>query len=185
MASITDYKANGDWFYIIPAILIVDFVVILMSKYPSSTPIFAVANLNKWYDAFGAVAVAADVLSIAIGIAAARYIYWALNLNGLLAFLAAVVGFQLAHDIFFYVAVVLQMPAGHNRMIDIFKSYGEENGAKILISDALMMLSSVGLAMGLKSLPAHVTTATTLVSLYALCYAIYTRDPAANVLCQS
>ena len=172
MASIANYKATGDWFYIMPAIAIVDFAVIIMSKY-----IFTSTSLNKWYAAFGPVGVAADILSIAIGIAAARYIYSALNLNGLLSFLAAIVGFQLAHDIFFYVAVILQMPPGHNRMIDVFKSYGDEHGAKILGVDALMMLASVGLAMGLKSLPAHVTTATSLVTLYALCFAIYTRDP--------
>ena len=175
MASIANYKATGDWFYIIPAIAIVDFAVIIMSKY-----IFTSTSLNKWYDAFGPVGVAADILSIAIGIAAARYIYSALNLNGLLPFLAAIVGFQLVHDILFYVAIILQMPPGHNRMIDVFKSYGDEHGAKILVVDALMMLASVGLAMGLKSLPAHVTTATTLVTLYSLCFAIYTRDPPAK-----
>jgi hypothetical protein len=171
--SIANYKANGDWFYIIPAIAIVDFIVILMWKY-----LFVSTNLNKWYEIFGPVGVAADILSIAIGIAAARYIYGVFNLNGLAAFLISIVGFQLAHDLFFYFAVVLQMPPGHNRMIDIFRSYGDEHGAKILMIDALMMLSSVGIAMGLKALPAHVTPPVTLVTLYALCYAIYTRDPA-------
>ena len=66
-------------------------------------------------------------------------------------------------------------------MIDAFKSYGDEHGIKILMIDALMMLSSVGIAMGLKALPAHVTTATSLVTLYVLCFAIYTRDPATKI----
>ena len=174
---ITNYKATGDWFYILPAIALVDFIVILLAKYPSATPLFAVDSLNAWYDAFGIAAVAADIFSIAIGIAAARYIFGALGLKGLLPFLLILVGFQLAHDLFFYTAVIKPMPKGHNKMIDIFKSYGTENGAKILVSDALMMLASVFIASGLKGLPAHVTTAVTLVTIYGICYAIYTRDP--------
>jgi hypothetical protein len=177
MASITNYKAIGDWFYILTAVVLVDFVVILLAKYPSDKPLFAVGSLNAWYDAFGLAAVAADVFSIAIGIAAARYIVTSLNIKGLLSFLAVIVAFQLAHDIFFYTAIIQPMPPGHNKMIDIFKSYGKENGAKILVSDALMMLASVGIAMGLKGLPAHITTAVALITLYGVCYAIYTRDP--------
>ena len=179
MASITNYANNSDWFYIMPAILLVDLVVILIGKYPSSKPIFGAAII-KWYDEFGLAAVAADVLSIAIGIAAARYLLAFLGFKGILAFLALLIAFQLAHDIFFYVAIIQQMPSGYNRMIDVFKEYGAENGSKILVADALMMLVSVGIAIGLKSMPAHVTVAVTLVTVYAICYAIYTRTPKPN-----
>ena len=178
MKSITNYAQNADWFYILPAIAVVDFLVILLSKYPSASPVFGVAALNKWYDDFGVFAVLSDILSIAIGIAAARYIYGIAGLHNPLYFLAILVAFQLAHDILFYIAVIQPIPANHNRMIDVFKAYGTENGWKILVSDALMMLGSVGLASYLKSLPNHFTTATALVTVYAICYVVFTRTPA-------
>jgi hypothetical protein len=60
-------------------------------------------------------------------------------------------------------------------MIDVFKSYAKENGAKILVADALMLIGSVLIADILKGLPAHFTVSATLITLYALCYIIYTK----------
>ena len=61
-------------------------------------------------------------------------------------------------------------------MIDVFKEYGQENGAKILGADALMMIASVLLGSFLQSIPAHYTIATTFLTLYALTYILYTRE---------
>jgi hypothetical protein len=65
-------------------------------------------------------------------------------------------------------------------MIDVFKTYSQENGAKILIADALMMISSVLLASSLKSIPEHFTSLIGLLTAYSLCYIIYTRSPRTN-----
>jgi hypothetical protein len=155
----------------------VDFVVILLAKYPWHDPLFKVGQLNEWYRQFGIFAVAADILSILIGILFARLIYTSLGLKNPLFFLAILVAFQLAHDIFFYVAVIQQMPPGHNQMIDVFKGYGTENGASILVVDALMMLGSVGTASYLKSFPPQYTIGALLVTLYSICYSVFTRRP--------
>jgi hypothetical protein len=175
LETITNYKNLGDWFYLVPAVLLVDFLVILMAKYPGTNPFFKVTALNDWYKRFGIAAVGADVLSILIGIMAARYIYTYLGLKGPLFFLLVLVLFQLCHDLFFYLCVILPIPQGHNEMIDVFKAYGRENGAKILGADALMMIASVLIGAFLKGVPNHYTVATSLVTLYSLCYALYTR----------
>ena len=171
---ITNYKNIGDWFYLVPAVLVVDVIVIFLSKYPGNNPTFKVNSLNEWYTKFGLSAVASDVLSILLGLMVTRYIYTTLNLKNPLLFLLILVLFQLAHDIFFYTQVILKLPKGHNQMIDVFKSYADENGAKVLVADAAMMVSSAVLASLLKSSQGHVTIATLLISLYSMTYLIYT-----------
>jgi len=171
---ITNYKNNGDWFYLVPAVLLVDVIVIFLSKYPGTNPSFKVNSLNEWYTKFGLTAVASDVLSILVGLMVTRYIYTSMNLKNPLLFLLILVLFQLAHDIFFYTQVILKLPKGHNQMIDVFKSYADENGAKVLVADAIMMLSSAVLASLLKSSEGHVSIATLLITLYSMTYIIYT-----------
>ena len=173
----TNYKNINDWFYLVPAVTLVDFIVILLAKYPGQSPLIGVKSLNEWYERFGVFAVGSDILSILIGILVTRYIYTLGGFKNPLLFLVILVLFQLAHDLFFYVAVIRGLPAGHNQMIDVFKSYGDENGAKILVADSLMMLASVFTASFLMDLPSHVTTASFFVTLYALCYILYTRNP--------
>ena len=176
ISNITSYKNVGDWTYIFIAVLIVEFIVIFMSKYADNTT-FNVNSLNEWYDKFGAVAVSADVLSALIGIAVTRYIYTYMKLNNPLYFMLILVAFQLFHDGFFYLAIIQQLPKGHNSMIDIFKGYSEENGARILVADALILIFSVLFACVLKSTSAHLTLFIGLVTAYALCYIIYTGSP--------
>jgi len=171
---LTNHNNIGDWFYLVTAVIIVDFIVIVLAKYPGKKPYFNVKSLNIWYDRFGIFAVGSDVLSILIGICVARYIYTSFGFTQPLMFIAILVLFQLFHDLLFYVAVIQPMPAGENTMIDVFKSYGEENGAKILVADALMMVSSVAIGSVLKELPSHVTVTSLLFTLYSLCYIVYT-----------
>ena len=85
--SITDYKNLNDWFYIITATFVIDLIGLFLDKYPGKNPFFKVNTLDKWYTKFGIFAILSDVASILIGIAAARYIYTALNLNSLLYFI--------------------------------------------------------------------------------------------------
>ena len=173
---LTDYRKTEDYLYIITAAIVVDLVVIFLARYPGPSPMFKVKALNDWYEKFGFLAAAADILSLIIGVTAARYLYTGLGLkNSLWFFVAVVVLFQLCHDIFFFVAVITQMPKGENKMIDVFSDYAKENGVKILISDALMMISTTLLAAFLKGLPAHVSASSMIVSLYALCFALYTK----------
>jgi hypothetical protein len=174
---VTNYKTTGDWRYLIPATILTDLFVIFSTKYlkPSHST-FGVKALNDWYTQFGIFAVGSDVLSILIGIFFARCIYGWIGTRSILLFLAVLLAFQLFHDIFFYLCIILPLPKGENAMIDVFKAYSQENGLQILGVDALMMLGSVGVASFLKGLPEYYTTGTLFISLYAVCYIVYTRS---------
>ena len=177
MIQITNYNNLNDWLYIVPAVVLVDFIVVCLAKYPGRNPYFKIQSLDKWYESFGIFAIGSDVLSILIGIMITRYIYTSFDLHNPLYFLAILLLFQLFHDMLFYMFVIQPMPKGHNTMIDVFKEYGLENGAKILGADALMMLFSVLTASLLKYLPPHYTIATLFITLYSFCYIIFTRKP--------
>jgi len=177
LENITNYKNVGDWFYLATAALVVDFIVVVREKYPRSNAYINVKSLDEWYTKFGSVAVASDILATLIGIMVTRYIYTSLKLNNPLYFLAILVCFQIFHDIFFNIFVIKRMPKGHNEMIDVFKSYTQENGHKILVVDAILMLSSVGLGSFLKMLPSHYTIITAFITLYSFTYILYTRSP--------
>ena len=172
---ISNYKTTSDWIFITTAAILVDTVVIFLTKYAGQDPYFKVESLDNWYKQFGIFAVAADVLSLMIGIAAARYIYSATGLKwSPLFFILAVVLFQFCHDVFFFLAVIRQLPAGKNGMIDVFAAYARENGGKILVADSLMMISTAAAAMFLKAAPNHITVSTLLVTLYSLCFIMFT-----------
>jgi hypothetical protein len=174
-ADITNYNNTGDWFYLTTGATVVDLAVIFMTKYPGPKPVFGVKALNDWYTRFGALAAASDILSALIGIFFARLIYAQLG-GPVWVFVAAILGFQLFHDLLFYVGVILPLPKGENEMIDVFKAYAAENGYAILFADAAILLASAGTGSALKALPEQYTTGTLLIALYSLCYVLYTRS---------
>ena len=180
MKTITDFNSVGDIIYILVASLVVHFLTVLITKYPGPSPFFTVIAFDDWYTKFGLTAVAADVLSVMIGVVAARYIFTAFGFSpsSILLFVAVLLIFQLCHDAFFFLAVIQPLPRGENTMINVFKDYATENGGKILIADALLVLGTAAGATLLKNLPFHVTGFVGLVTAYALCFVTYTRPAA-------
>ena len=179
MKTITNSNAVGDILYIFVAALVVDFLTVLITKYPGPAPYFTVKALDDWYSRFGLTAVAADVLSVMIGVVAARYIFTAFGLSGTLIFVAVLLMFQLCHDAFFFLAVITPLKRGENAMIDVFKNYATENGGKILVADALLVLGTAAGATVLKNLPFHWTASVGLVTAYALSFVTYTKAASA------
>jgi hypothetical protein len=177
---ISNYKIIKDLVYIILAVLFVDVVVIFLTRF---VPEIFGASLNRWYDLFGLNAVIADVMIIVIGFIIARYVYtgyvkekFADGKWSPLWFTGTVVGTQLIHDLLFYYGVITQVPRGQNMMMDVFKDYAASGGAKILFGDALMMIGSAGLAMALKTQPAHLVASFGALTAYALPYILYTKN---------
>jgi hypothetical protein len=72
-----------------------------------------------------------------------------------------------------YVFIIKPTPYNVNSVIDIYKDYAVENGSKILLADALMLIGSAVIAMNLKSMDMHVTTTLLIVSSYFIPYALY------------
>jgi hypothetical protein len=177
-ANIGNYRANEDWWFILPAILFVDVVVIFLARFFPET--FG-KSINIWYDEFGLAAVLSDVGIIAIGIAIARYVYTMFFMEhegwSIWYFIALAVVIQLVHDVIFAYGVVENIPQGHNSMIDVFKMY-ISGGSKILLADAAMVAASIGIAATKKNLDYHFTGFGFLVTAYALSYILFTNTKA-------
>jgi hypothetical protein len=173
-ANIGNYRATEDWWFLLPAILLVDLIVMFLVRFLPET--FG-KPVNVWYDQFGLAAVMSDVGIIAIGLAIARYAYSNLFMAqegwSIWYFIALAVFIQLVHDVAFKYLVIDKIPAGHNDMIDVFKAY-VVGGAKILAADAAMVVGSIGIGAFLKAHDFHYTVSTFLVSAYALSYILFT-----------
>jgi hypothetical protein len=124
-----------NWLSLFTATAWVDFAVIVISKFFPLTK-----ALGTWYRDFGVVAVGSDILIIVLGIALAQLIVpgisgW--NLVGLSVLI------QVIHDVLFYILVILGVPEGQNKIIDLFKRYAAEGSWKIILADSAMVASSV------------------------------------------
>ena len=173
-ANIGNYRATEDWWFLLPAILIVDVIVIFLVRF---FPNIFGEPVNVWYDNFGLAAVLSDVGIIAIGIAITRYLYsyFFMEQEGwnILYFVGLALVVQILHDIAFAFFVVKPIPAGHNEMIDVFKAY-IVGGPKIITADAAMVAASIGIGSFLKNQNFHYTTSVGLTTVYALTYILFT-----------
>jgi len=168
---------TGAWPLLILSILLLDVIVLFVCRYylPPAHP------LNTWYDKYGILAVTADVASIAIGFAVARYLFNTFfPSSGLIGFLLLLVGFQALHDICFYLFVIQPIPRGVNGLMDIFKDYARVSGPLIIPGDSGLMLGSAALFVLLSQLPAQGQIFAALMTVYTLPYILTTNSQAAQ-----
>jgi len=151
---------------ILSAVAVVDFATIVLSKFFNLGK-----SLNKWYEKFGMTAVLSDCLIIVLGILLALLIE---PKSGWFQLMIMAVAIQIFHDAWFYFAVIVPIPSGHNEMIDLFKEYANENSYGIIIADTAMVVSTVLLAEYLSKFHESVVVFTGLLATYALTYIIYT-----------
>ena len=161
---------------ILSGALWVDFIVIVLTKIVPGQHLWFLpptGALQLWYDKFGVAAVAADVLSLVLGVLLATFLFP--GAMGLQLVMAAVF-VQMLHDVFFYLVVIQGLPQGQNSMIDVFKSYASEGGWTILLADALMITSVVIFARLSDLLFSYRMIAfQALLGMYALIYITYTK----------
>ena len=121
------------------AALLTDLIVLslfLLGVLPS-------VSLGRWYKSFHLGAVIMDVLVLVLVVLLAYYVYpfvfgpvYSIFKFGLLA-----VGIQLIHDLLF-ASFFYQFRKG-GRLTGVLQSYMSEQGSKVLVADALMILSTV------------------------------------------
>jgi hypothetical protein len=154
----------------------VDFIVIILTKIVPGEHLWFLpptGALTLWYDKFGLAAVAADVLSLFLGVLLATFLFP--GVMGLELVIGAVL-VQMLHDILFYAVVIQGVPQGQNEMIDVFKSYANEGGWTILLADALMITSVVLFARLSDLLFSYRMIAfQALLGMYSLIYITYTK----------
>ncbi len=178
LQDIGNYKNYKDLLYIFVAILVVDVIVIFLTRmYPEVMG----RNLNRWYDLFGLNSVIADVFIIGIGFLIARFVYtkyvrdrkepWNFGI-----FSGVLVAVQVLHDIIFYKGIIEPIPRNKNAMLDVMKDYAESGGSKILFGDALMMVGSGLLASVFKGMSYTSFSVIGIVTTYVLPYLLYTQN---------
>jgi hypothetical protein len=155
------------WTALVAATAWVDFAVIVLSKVFPLTK-----SLSTWYADFGLNAVGMDVLVIVLGIALAKLLFPAASGLTLIGIAVAI---QIVHDLLFYL-IILMVPPGQNRVMDLFKQYAAEGSWKIILADSAMVAASV---YGMELLDAVFTDDqvlfTGLLGLYSLLYILYTK----------
>lgn len=169
LANLSNFQNRRDYLPLITAALIVDMTILvavvfgyIQSKY-----------LNEWYNKFGLLAVIADVLSIVIVIILARYLYpFLFTKYSLLFFLVLICFLQVTHDSLFYL-FFQSIPRNKSDILDVFKDYATELGYKILVADAMMMISTILLGSYLATMKTNSNIIILIVSLYILPYLLY------------
>lgn len=156
-----------DLLHISSAVVWVDFLVILISKFYQMT-----SALDLWYKQFGVVAIISDCLVIVLGILLAQFVSPNASVTGL-AITSVII--QLIHDYLFYIGIIVPLPKGQNAMIDLFKKYSSEGGYKILLADSAMISGTVFLADHLRSYSSDVVKFVGLLGAYALTFILYTK----------
>ena len=169
MQNVSNFNDVNDYLYILNGVIITDLVIIALclgGAIPSKV-------LRQWYKDYTLSAVIADVLIIVIGIIIARFLYSIIfSKYSLFKFLLLVVLIQITHDLLFYYFVT-SVPRGWSRILDTFKNYGKESGFKAILSDSLMMISSVLIACYLKSLSLNTNIIILISVIYLIPYLIF------------
>jgi hypothetical protein len=166
---ISKFSRQSDYVPLFIGAIITDIIGLLLinQKY------FTAKSLVSWYKTFRLSAVLADVLSIVIGIAIARYFYSIFFTQfSILTFSAFVVAVQCIHDILFSF-IIQAIPRGKSEMIDLFKDYAKELGLLILGGDAIMMISATIIASLMASLSINTTIFILLFVAYLVPYFLY------------
>jgi hypothetical protein len=169
LENLSNFNNTKDYLPIITSALIVDLFVIILAVFN----IIKIKSLNTWYKKFSLSAVLADVLSIVIGIIIARYLYpFIFKEYSLLKFLFLTVIVQLTHDLLFAL-FFNSIPRDKSSILDIFKDYVLEVGIKILLVDALMMISTIIIASYLSKYSQNGLIIIFIIMLYITPYLLY------------
>ena len=152
---------------ILSAVICVDFLFMVVIKYTNLGE-----AINKWYLDYGLTAVLSDCLIIVLGIMLAYFLFPDSNLTTIVLVSLCI---QLVHDYLFYIGVIRPLPQGTNRIIDLFKQYSQEHSWKILVADAMMVVSTVVLADYLANYSVDIQSFVGLLALYSATYLLYTK----------
>jgi hypothetical protein len=167
--NISVFKNTSDYLSIFNGVLITDLIVITLIL---GGAIHSMV-LKKWYKELNVSAVIADILILFIGIILARFLYpYIFAQYSLVKFIGLAVLIQVVHDIIFY-QICLAVPRGKSKIMDIFKDYGKEVGINAILSDSLMMVTSILIASLLKGMGGNVNIITLVVAVYLVPYFIY------------
>jgi hypothetical protein len=169
LGNISNFNNTTDYLPIITGALIVDLIVIFLAI----LNIIKSKSLIIWYNKFGPSAILADVLSIVIGVIISRYLYpFIFKEYSLIKFLCLTIIVQVTHDLLF-AFLFNSIQRGNSSILDVFKDYALEVGFKILLVDALMMISTIIIGSYLKKFTNNSVIILLIIMLYMSPYLLF------------
>ena len=172
LTDISNFNQIGDYLPILNAVLFTDLFFMGILYY---SPFLKSKNLARWYETYRLSGMLCDITIIMIGFVIARAIYYKIFKKfSPLKFVILLVIIQVIHDLLF-AGAFYSIPKGKNKMIDMFKDYGDEHGAGAIVGDSLMMVMAGFLAMALANLNKNINIIILLVLLYFTPYILYTK----------
>jgi hypothetical protein len=179
MSDIGKPNSLMDWLPILSSILLVLAALIISFRYMSSWG----KGINNWYNTFGISAIMLEVGLAGLIFFAGRWAYdtyvrpkmndeWSLP-----AFIGTVVGVQLLHHLAFGYLVVKMTPTGENAMLDVIRQYSSAEPFKAISGHStILIVAAAFLASILKAAPKSLQVGTGLLGMYAIPYALTTRE---------
>jgi len=165
---ISRFNNINDYLPIITAILIVEIIGIMLT-YSNMLG----KNLKLWYQQFLLSAVLADIFIIFLGIILARAIYYYIfDTFSIINFILVILIIQITHDILFYL-IIITIPRGSNKMIDLFKDYADEVSYRAILGDSMMIIATGLIASYLANFDANINIIISAVLIYLLQYILY------------
>jgi hypothetical protein len=165
---ISGFDNINDYLPIITAILIVEIMVIMLT-YSNMLG----KNLKLWYQQFLLSALLADVLIIFLGVILARAIYYYIfDKFSIINLILIILVIQIVHDILFYL-IIITIPRGSNKMIDLFKDYADEVSYRAILGDSMMIIATGLIASYLANFDANINIIISAVLIYLLQYILY------------
>ena len=165
MKDISRFGRTSDYLPLLNGAIIADLVV-------SSFVILVLKGrpLQKWYAQYGLSAGLADVLAILLALIIARAIYPFISKQFVLwKFLLVVLLVQMTHDLLFY-AFFKAVPKGFNGMLDFFKGYAADFGARALAGDACLVVLAGLLAAALAGCSLNINIVIFVAAVYVALY---------------
>jgi len=165
---ISNFNNVNDYLPILNGCVNADLIILFLLFHGG----FKSSYLKKWYKKYQLSAVLADVLILVIGIIIARFFYhFIFNTFSIWKFTGLAVLIQIIHDFLFYF-LFKSTPLGYNSMLDFFKEYAKEVGAKAILGDSFMMILACLLSSNIALQNININIICLVISLYFFPYMI-------------
>lgn len=169
---ISKFNNVGDYLPILNGCLNADLIIIFLLFHG----VFKSDYLKKWYKKFSLSAAIADILILFIGIIITRFLYgYIFKEFNIIFFTALALLIQITHDMLFYL-LFSNTPVGYNYMLDFFKLYAKEVGAKAILGDSFMMILACLLSSYFATFNINMNIITLVISTYFLPYMIFYQE---------
>ena len=148
LSDIGDYKNVDDLYTIFNSTLFTIFLSLLATRIGNVGGL----SLNTYFDVFGLEGILSNTMLVTLLFQIARYFYTVVYANydkgwSPFVFICVILFIQLLHDLLFYYGIINMLPSGKNDMIDLLKTYAQENNVRAIGGHSVFMIITALVAM--------------------------------------